>query len=54
MVESKKSEKKQYNESKLEGVELVQFKKIKQKASPFLNEKRSWEDEELFMIPEDI
>jgi len=39
-----------------ENIELHQFSKnIKNKLdSPFIDQKRSWEDEELFSIPSDI
>ena len=54
MVESKEETKKNFNDDKGEGVELMKLKNVKQKASPFINQQRSWSDEEHFKIPEDL
>ena len=37
-----------------EEVQLMQFKNVKQRASPFINMQKSWEDEDQFPIPKDI
>ena len=37
-----------------EDVELIQNKFTKNITSPFINQKKSWEDEEVFPIPAEI
>ena len=53
MVEATEA-KKEFNDDRGEGVELMKLKNVKQKASPFINQTRSWDDEEHFKIPAEI
>jgi len=46
--------KKEFADDRGEGVELMKLKNVKQKASPFINQQRSWDDEEHFTIPADL
>lgn len=32
----------------------MKLKNVKQKASPFINQQRSWDDEDVFAIPSEI
>ena len=52
MVESTSQKDKSKNE--VGEVETVAFGKIKQKASTFLNQKKSWDDEDDFPISPDL
>lgn len=47
MVESSSGTKKD-SKNEVEQIELTNFGKIGQKASPFLNQKKSWDDDEDF------
>jgi ATP-dependent RNA helicase DDX19/DBP5 len=46
--------KKDFSDDRGEGVELMKLKNVKQKASPFINQQRSWDDDEHFTIPADL
>ena len=42
------------NDDREDGVELMKFKNVTQKASPFVNLHKSWDNEEYFKIPVEI
>jgi len=53
MVEAKKKSTK-LNDDRADGVELMKFRNVSQKASPFVNLHKSWDNEDHFKIPHDI
>lgn len=53
MVEAKNKPTK-LDDDREDGVELMKLKNVTQKASPFVNLHKSWDNEDHFTIPADI